>query len=439
MADVTMRQMLEAGVHFGHQTRYWNPKMAPFIFGERNKIHIINLEKSLPMACDAYAFVKTIVADGGNVLFVGTKRSARDAIYSQANRCEMPFVSHRWLGGMLTNYKTVRQSVKRLKELEDMSEEGGFEALTKKEILGLKREQEKLDRSLGGIKDMAALPDVLFVVDVDHEDIAVREARKLGIPVVAVVDTNCSPDGIDYVIPGNDDAMKAISLYATLIADAVLDGKASLPEVALGEDEFVELDEEGKPRRAAGKKKAARKPAKKATVKKKADVTKAAAAAKAADEAAEVEAAAVEEKAEEADVAATEVAEPAAEEAQVAAPAEAAEKGQEAKAEPEVAKAEPEEAKAEPEEAKAEPEEAKAEPEEAKAEPEEAKAEPEEAKPAAKKKAKTAKKAAAKKPAAKKATAKKAASKKPAGKKTAAKKKTKKTAAKASDKDDKSE
>jgi small subunit ribosomal protein S2 len=419
MADVTMRQMLEAGVHFGHQTRYWNPKMAPFIFGERNKIHIINLEKSLPMARDAYAFVKTIVADGGNVLFVGTKRSARDAIYAQANRCEMPFVSHRWLGGMLTNYKTVRQSVKRLKELENMSEEGGFEALTKKEILGLKREQEKLDRSLGGIKNMAALPDVLFVVDVDHEDIAVREARKLGIPVVAVVDTNCSPDGIDYVIPGNDDAMKAISLYATLIADAVLDGKASLPEVALGEDEFVELDEEGKPRRAAGKKKkAARKPAKKATVKKKADVTKAAAA----------------------------------EEAQEAAPAEAAEKEQEAKAEPEAAKAEPEEAKAEPEEAKAEPEEAKAEPEEAKAGPEEAKAGPEEAKaepeeakaepeakPAEKRKAKTAKKAATKKPATKKAAAKKAASKKTAAKKTTAKKKAKKAAAKASDNDDKSE
>ena len=301
MADVTMRQMLEAGVHFGHQTRYWNPKMAPFIFGERNKIHIINLEKSLPMARDAYAFVKTIVSDGGNVLFVGTKRSARDAIRTQAERCEMPFVSHRWLGGMLTNYKTVQQSVKRLKELEDMSEEGGFEALTKKEVLGLRREQEKLDRSLGGIKNMSALPDVLFVVDVDHEDIAVREARKLGIPVVAIVDTNCSPDGVEYVIPGNDDAMKAIGLYATLIADAVLDGKASLPEVVLGEDEFVELDEEGKPRRASGrKKKAARKPTKKATVKKKAEVTRAAALATLSDEA----------KAEEAPAAAEENAEP---------------------------------------------------------------------------------------------------------------------------------
>ncbi len=279
MADVTMRQMLEAGVHFGHQTRYWNPKMAPFIFGERNKIHIINLEKSLPMARDAYAFVKAVVADGGRVLFVGTKRSARDAIRSQAERCEMPFVSHRWLGGMLTNYKTIRQSVTRLTDLEQMEEEGGFDRLTKKEALGLTRERDKLERSLGGIKKMGSLPDALFVVDVDHEDIAVREARKLGIPVVAIVDTNCSPDDVDYVIPGNDDAMKAIGLYATLIADAVLDGKASLPEVALGEDEFVELDEEGKPKKAAGRKKkrvarpADQKTVKKVTVKKKATVT----------------------------------------------------------------------------------------------------------------------------------------------------------------------
>ncbi len=274
MADVTMRQMLEAGVHFGHQTRYWNPKMAPYIFGERNKIHIINLEKSLPMAQDAYAFVKTIVADGGKVLFVGTKRSAREAIRAQADRCEMPFVSHRWLGGMLTNYKTIRQSVKRLTDLEQMEDEGGFDHLTKKEVLGLTRDRDKLERSLGGIKKMAALPDVLFVVDVDHEDIAVREARKLDIPVVAVVDTNCSPDDVDYVIPGNDDAMRAITLYATLIADAVLDGKASLPEVALGEDEFVELDDEGKPKKATGrKKKAARKAAVRKTLRKRASIT----------------------------------------------------------------------------------------------------------------------------------------------------------------------
>ena len=293
MADVTMRQMLEAGVHFGHQTRYWNPKMAPYIFGERNKIHIINLEKSLPMARDAYAFIKTMVADSGKVLFVGTKRAARDSIRSQAERCDMPYVSHRWLGGMLTNYKTVRQSVKRLKELEQMAEEGGFERLTKKEVLGLNREREKLERSLGGIKNMSGVPDVLFVVDVDYEDIAVREAHKLGIPVVAVVDTNCSPEGVDYVIPGNDDAMKAISLYATLVADAVLDGKASLPEVVLGEDEFVELDDEGKPKRAS-RKPGARKASPKATVKKKARVTRAPAADKAAapDEAKDEKAAA---------------------------------------------------------------------------------------------------------------------------------------------------
>ena len=300
MADVTMRQMLEAGVHFGHQTRYWNPKMAPYIFGERNKIHIINLEKSLPMARDAYAFIKTIVADNGKVLFVGTKRSARDAIRTEAERCEMPFVSYRWLGGMLTNYKTVRQSVKRLKNLEQMAEDGGFDKITKKEGLGLKREQEKLERSLGGIKMMNSLPDVLFVVDVDHEDIAVREARKLGIPVVAVVDTNCSPDGVDYIIPGNDDAMRAITLYSALVADAVLDGKASLPEVALGDDEFVELDAEGKPKKSSGRKKATgKKPARtaKKVVVKKASEAKAPAAE--SDEAAPAEAEAAEAPADE--------------------------------------------------------------------------------------------------------------------------------------------
>jgi small subunit ribosomal protein S2 len=297
-----MRQMLEAGVHFGHQTRYWNPKMAPYIFGERNKIHIINLEKSLPLAREAYAFVKAVVADHGTVLFVGTKRSARDSMRVQAERAEMPFVTYRWLGGMLTNYKTIRQSVKRLHELEHMAEEGGFERLTKKEALGLSREQEKLERSLGGIKNMSSLPDVLFVIDVDHEDIAVREARKLGIPVVAVVDTNCSPDGVEYVIPGNDDAMRAIELYATLIADAVLDGKASLPQVALGEDDFVELDEEGRPRKASGRKKTAgRKPAgrggKKAPVRKKVSVTSRDAAAPPAlpDEQAPAEEASAEE------------------------------------------------------------------------------------------------------------------------------------------------
>ncbi len=271
MADVTMRQMLEAGVHFGHQTRYWNPKMAPYIFGERNKIHIINLEKSLPLAREAYAFIRATVADGGRILFVGTKRAAREAVQTHAKRCEQPFVSQRWLGGMLTNYKTIRQSVRRLTTLEKMAEEGGFEGLTKKEVLGLSREQEKLEKSLGGIKEMRSLPDVLFVVDVEHENIAIREARKLGIPVVAVVDTNCSPEGVDYVIPGNDDAMRAIELYAGLVADAVLDGKASVPEVALGEDDFVELDEDGKPKKAA-RRKAGRKPAakKKPAVRKKA-------------------------------------------------------------------------------------------------------------------------------------------------------------------------
>ena len=278
MADVTMRQMLEAGVHFGHQTRYWNPKMSPYIFGERNKIHIINLEKSLPLAREAAAFIKGTVADGGKVLFVGTKRAAREAVQTHARRCEMPFVSQRWLGGMLTNYKTIRQSVKRLTTLEQMSEDGTFEGLTKKEVLGLSREQEKLERSLGGIKDMRNVPDVLFVVDVDHEDIALREAKKLGIPVVAIVDTNCSPEGVDYVIPGNDDAMRAIELYAGLVADAVLDGKSSLPEVALGDDDFVELDEEGNVKKSKAKKKPAKKkatakksPAKKVAVKKAAD------------------------------------------------------------------------------------------------------------------------------------------------------------------------
>ena len=305
MADVSMRQMLEAGVHFGHQTRFWNPKMAPYIFGERNKIHIINLEKSLPLAREACAFVKATVADGGKVLFVGTKRAARESVRTNATNAGMPFVSYRWLGGMLTNYKTIRQSVKRLMMLEKMSEEGGFDGLTKKEILGLTREQEKLERSLGGIKEMTGLPDVLFVVDVDHEDIAVREARKLGIPVVAVVDTNCSPDDIDYVIPGNDDAMRAIELYAAMVADAVLDGKASLPEVALGEDEFVELDAEGNVKKSSGRKK--KKGGKKATVKKKAAVKKVEpakeAAAEKADEKAEAKAdekaeAKVDEKAE---------------------------------------------------------------------------------------------------------------------------------------------
>jgi len=284
-----MRQMLEAGVHFGHQTRFWNPKMSPFIFGERNKIHIINLERSLPMFQEAQGFVKKVVADGGTVLFVGTKRAARDAVKDEADRCGMPYVSQRWLGGMLTNFKTIRQSIKRLFDLEAMETSGAFEQLTKKEVLGLRREQEKLEKSLGGIKNMSSLPDVLFIVDVGHENIALKEANKLGIPVVAVVDTNCSPDDVDYVIPGNDDAMRAIQLYASGIAEVVLEGKASAPEVAIGEDDFVELDEEGNPRKTA--RKAAKKaPAKKATARKatvKKAATKKAASKKKPDEAEE--------------------------------------------------------------------------------------------------------------------------------------------------------
>ncbi len=357
MADVTMRQMLEAGVHFGHQTRYWNPKMAPFIFGERNKIHIINLEKSLPLAREAHAFVKATVADGGTVLFVGTKRAAREAIQTHAARCEMPFVSQRWLGGMLTNYKTIRQSVKRLTTLEQMSEEGGFDGLTKKEVLGLTREQEKLERSLGGIKKMRSLPDVLFIVDVDHEDIAIREANKLGIPVVAIVDTNCSPEGVDYVVPGNDDAMRAIELYAAMFADSVLDGKASIPQVALGEDDFVELDEDGKPKKTrakkAGKKKTGKKTAaKKATVKKKALAKKAAA---------DTDEAPAADKAEpKADKAAADKAEPKADKAEADKAEPKADKAEADKAEPKADKAEADKAerkadKAEPKAEKAAP------------------------------------------------------------------------------------
>jgi small subunit ribosomal protein S2 len=244
-----MRQMLEAGVHFGHQTRFWNPKMAPFIFGERNKIHIINLEKTQPLYAQAAAFIKGVASEGGKILFVGTKRSARDAVQKEASRCSMPYVNQRWLGGMLTNFKTIRQSIKRLNELDEMAQNGSLDRRGKKEAQMLRREMDKLLRSLGGIRDMTALPDALFVIDVGHEEIAIHEARKLGIPVVAVVDTNCSPDGIDYVIPGNDDAMRAILLYAGGVADSVLEGKASLPEVPVGEDEFVELDEEGNPKK----------------------------------------------------------------------------------------------------------------------------------------------------------------------------------------------
>jgi len=225
MVDVTMRQMLEAGVHFGHQTRYWSPKMAPYIYGDRNNIHIFNLEKSLPALQDAANYVGKIAAKNGRVLFVGTKRAARDPLREAANSCNMPFVNRRWSGGMMTNFKTVKQSVKRLLELEAMREDGGMERLSKKEALGLTREWEKLDRGMGGIKHMERLPDALFVIDVGHERIAITEAKKLGIPVIAVVDTNCTPEGIDYVIPGNDDAIRAIDLYVGVIASAINDGK----------------------------------------------------------------------------------------------------------------------------------------------------------------------------------------------------------------------
>ncbi len=247
MPNVTMRQMLEAGVHFGHQTRYWNPKMEPFIFGARGKIHIINLEESLPLLKESLDFLSRLASRRGTVMFVGTKRAASQAIGEEAERCNSPYVSHRWLGGMLTNFRTVRQSINRLKELEQMEVDGSFERLVKKEVLQLTRERDKLQRSLGGIKNMNGLPDALFVIDVGHEAIAIAEARKLKIPVIAVVDTNHSPQGIDYVIPGNDDAIRAIRLYTQLAADAILEGRASAPVPAGDADEFVELDADGNP------------------------------------------------------------------------------------------------------------------------------------------------------------------------------------------------
>jgi small subunit ribosomal protein S2 len=242
-----MREMLEAGVHFGHQTRYWNPKMAPFIFGSRNKIHIINLEKTVEKYLEATKFVKQLAARGGNVLFVGTKRAARELVASEASRAGMPFVDARWLGGMLTNFKTVKASIKRLKDMEAVVAEGGAERMIKKEGLLFQRELEKLNKSIGGIKDMTTLPDALFVIDVGYHKIAVAEARTLGIPVVAVVDTNHAPDGVDYIIPGNDDSAKAIALYAKGIADAVLEGRQQnlngLVEEIEGQEEFVEVQD----------------------------------------------------------------------------------------------------------------------------------------------------------------------------------------------------
>lgn len=243
MSNISMRQMLEAGVHFGHQTRYWNPQMAPYIFGERNKIHIINLEHTLPMYNEATNFLGQLAAKKGTILFVGTKRAAQEPIKEAAIRCSMPYVNRRWLGGMLTNYKTVKSSIKRLKDLEMITQDGTLHRLTKKEALSLTRELEKLTQSLGGIKDMNGLPDALCIIDVGFEKIAVKEATKLGIPVIGVVDTNNSPLNIDYIIPGNDDAIRAITLYANGIAEAITEGHQASLQMTMDEDDFVEVEE----------------------------------------------------------------------------------------------------------------------------------------------------------------------------------------------------
>lgn len=263
MSQVSMRELLEAGVHFGHRTRYWNPKMAPYIFGHRNNIHIINLEETLPLLREAHNYVSRLAGNGGKVMFVGTKRAAREAIGTQARRCGMPYVNHRWLGGMLTNFKTVKNSIQRLHDLEKMIEDGSIKKVSKKEGLQLTRERDKLDRSIGGIKEMTSLPDALFIIDVGFENIAVDEARKLGIPVIAVVDTNCAPDNVDVVIPGNDDAIRAVRIYSETIADAVIAGRGMVAEPAAKDDgDFVEVDEKMAP--ASAKPKAASKPAAKA-------------------------------------------------------------------------------------------------------------------------------------------------------------------------------
>ena len=247
MPQITMRQMLEAGVHFGHQTRYWNPKMGPYIFGARGKIHIINLEKTVPLFNDAMNFISSIAQRRGIILFLGTKRSARDSVKEEAERCGMPYMTQRWLGGTLTNFRTVKQSVSRLKELEAGETDGTFQKMVKHEVLTLRREREKLFASLGGIKEMNRLPDALFVIDIGHEDIAIKEAKKLGIPVIAVVDTNYDPNLVDYAIPGNDDAIRAVQLYARAAADAVLEGKAAAPQAAsVREEDFADADGEGK-------------------------------------------------------------------------------------------------------------------------------------------------------------------------------------------------
>ena len=272
MAAVSMRDMLEAGVHFGHQTRFWNPKMLPYIFGERNKIHIIDLEKTLPLYRDALNFLGRMAANGGTILFVGTKRAAQECIAAEAQRCGMPYVNQRWLGGMLTNYRTVKQSIMRLKELEVLIEEGGLDRVSKKEGLSLQRDLAKLERSRGGIKHMDSIPDALFIVDVGHEKIAVSEAVKLGIPVVAVVDTNNPTDGVDYIIPGNDDAIRSIELYVTGAADAILEGReAARLQVASAVGSNAGADTAGEPAdagRTAKKKRQSKKKAKVVTKKK---------------------------------------------------------------------------------------------------------------------------------------------------------------------------
>ncbi len=244
MAAVSMRQMLEAGVHFGHQTRYWNPKMANYLFGARNKIHIINLEKSLPLFNDAMNYLGQMSANKGTILFVGTKKAARKAVAEEAKRCGMPYVDHRWLGGMLTNFKTIKKSINRLKELEAMKADGTlYHKFSKKEALGMERELEKLERSLGGIKDMKGVPDVLFVLDVGYEKNAIGEAKKLGIPVVGIVDSNNSPDSVDYIIPGNDDSIRAVKLYCESVADAVLEAKSATLSLSAQVDDFIEESE----------------------------------------------------------------------------------------------------------------------------------------------------------------------------------------------------
>lgn len=241
---VSMRDMLSAGVHFGHRTRFWNPQMSPYIFGARNKIHIINLEETIPLFHDALNYVGRLAANKCKILFVGTKRAAQDIIKEHATRCGMPYVDHRWLGGMLTNYKTVKQSINRLRDLEKLEATGGFERMIKKEALMLRREYDKLQLSLGGIKDMNGLPDALFVIDVGYEKIAVSEARRLKIPVIGVVDTNHSPEGIDYIVPGNDDSMRAIEIYVKSVADAIIDAKTSSEIMEMDGDSYVEVVEE---------------------------------------------------------------------------------------------------------------------------------------------------------------------------------------------------